>query len=58
MINALNPFAKGVKVIKHRVALLETEVSSLRKANKALSKRRRAKRARIRLGGSLTVQDV
>ena len=42
----------------HQVALLRSEVSSLRKANEALSKRRRAKKKRIRLGGSLTVQDA
>jgi hypothetical protein len=58
MINAVDQFAKGAKAIMHRVALLEAEVSSLRKANEALSKRRRAKRARVRLGGSLTVQDA
>jgi hypothetical protein len=40
----------------HRVALLEAEVSTLRKANKGLSKRRRAKKTRVRLRGSLTVQ--
>jgi cell division protein FtsB len=58
MINAVDQFAKGAKAIMHRVALLEAEVSSLGKANEALSKRRRAKRARVRLGGSLTVQDA
>jgi hypothetical protein len=42
----------------HRVALLEAEVSSLRKANEGLSKRRRAKKTRVRLGGSLTIQDA
>jgi len=42
----------------HQVALLREEVSSLRKANEGLSKRRRAKKTRIRLGGSLTVQDA
>ena len=42
----------------HRLALLESEVSSLRKANKALSKRRRAKKTRIRQGGSLSFQDA
>lgn len=42
----------------HRVALLEVETSALRKANEVLSKRRRAKKNRIRLGGSLTVQDA
>jgi len=42
----------------HEVALLRTEVSALRKANKGLSKRRRAKKTRIRLGGSLTIQKA
>ena len=42
----------------HEVALLRTEVSALRKANKGLSKRRRAKKTHIRLGGSLTVQEA
>ena len=40
------------------MALLQAEVSSLRKANEALSKRRRAKKTRVRLGGSLAVQDA
>jgi len=42
----------------YEVALLRAEVSVLRKANKGLSKRRKAKKIRIRLGGSLTVQDA
>jgi len=42
----------------HEVALLRTEVSALRKANKGLSKRRKAKKIRIRLGGSLIVQEA
>jgi len=42
----------------HKVTLLRTEVSALHKANKALSKRRRAKKTRVRLKGSLTVQEV
>jgi len=45
-------------VIIYEVALLRTEVSALRKANKGLSKRRRAKKTRMRLGGSLTVQEA
>jgi len=40
----------------HEVALLYTEVFALRKAE--LSKRRRAKKTRVRLGGSLTVQEA
>ena len=42
----------------YEVALLRTEVSALRKANKELSKRRKAKKIRMRLGGLLTVQEV
>jgi len=42
----------------YEVALLRTEVSVLRKANKGFSKRRKAKKTRIRLGGSLTVQEA
>jgi len=42
----------------HQVALLRAENASLRKANESLSKRRRAKRTRIQLGGSLTLQDT
>jgi len=45
-------------VVIYEVALLRAEVSALRKANKGLSKRRRAKKTHIRLGGSLTVQDA
>ena len=58
MLNAVDQFAKGAKAIMHRLALLEAETSKLRKANEALSKRRRAKKTHVRLGGSLTVQDA
>ena len=44
--------------VMHQVALLRSENASLRKANEALSKRRRAKRTRVQLGGSLTVQGA
>jgi DDE superfamily endonuclease len=58
MLYAIDQFIKGTTAIMHQVALLRTEVGSLRKANEALSKRRRAKKTRVRLGGSLTVQDA
>ena len=58
MLSAIDQFAKGAKAMMHEVALLRTEVSALRKANEALSKRRRAKRTRIQRGGILTVQYV
>jgi hypothetical protein len=53
----MDQFTKGATAMMHQVALLRTEVRDLRTANKALSKRRRAKKSRVRLGGSLTIQD-
>ena len=58
MLTAVDQLAKGTMAVMHEVALLRSEVSSLRKANEALSKRRRAKRTRVQLGGSLAVQDA
>jgi hypothetical protein len=58
MLAAVDQLTKGTMAVMHEVALLRSEVSSLRKANEALSKRRRAKKTRVRLGGSLTVQDA
>jgi len=58
MLAAMDQFTKGAMGIMHEVALLRAEVSSLRKANEELSKRRRAKKTRVRLGGSLTVQEA
>jgi hypothetical protein len=58
MLHAVDQFAKGTKAIMHRLALLEADNAKLRKANEALSKRRRAKRTRVQLGGSLTMQDA
>jgi len=58
MLAAIDQLTKGTIAVIHQVALLQAEVSSLRKANEALSKRRRAKKTRMRLGGSLAVQDA
>ena len=40
------------------MTLLSAKVRTLRAANEALSKRRRAKKAHIRQGGALTVEDA
>jgi len=58
MLTAVDRLAKGIMAVMHEVALLHTEVSALRKANKGLSKRRRVKKTRVQLGGSLTVQEA
>ena len=58
MLTAVDRLTKGTMAVMHEVALLRTEISALRKANEGLSKRRRAKKTRVRLGGSLTVQEA
>ena len=55
MLTTIDQLAKGTMAVMYEVALLRSEVSSLYKANEALSKRRRAKRIRVQLGGSLAV---
>jgi len=58
MLTAVDRLARGIMAVMYEVALLRTEVSVLRKANEGLSKRRRAKKIRVRLGGSLTIQEA
>ena len=58
MLAAVDQLTKGTMAVMHQVALLRAENVALRKANEALSKRRRAKRTRVQLGGSLAVQDA
>jgi len=55
MLTAVDRLAKGTMAVMYEVALLRIEVSVLRKVNEGLSKRRRAKKIRVRLGGLLTV---
>ena len=50
--------AKGTEILAHKITLLLAEVRILRAANKALSKRRRAKKTRVRQGGALTIEDA
>jgi hypothetical protein len=42
----------------YQIALLHGEIETLRKANEGLNKRRRAKKTRVRLGGTLMLQDT
>ena len=50
--------AKGTEILAHEITLLLAEVRILRVANKALSKRYRAKKTRVRQGGALTIEDT
>jgi hypothetical protein len=50
--------AKGTEILAHENTLLTAEIRTLRKANEALSKRRRAKKTRVRQGGALEVEQA
>lgn len=54
---AMDQFAKGARGIMHRMALLRAENEQLRGANATLSKRRRARKTRLRQGGSMTIAE-
>ena len=58
LFETIKSLAKGTERLAHENTLLSAEVRTLRAANEALSKRRRAKKTRIRQGGALTVEDA
>ena len=58
IFETVTSLVKGTEILAYEVTLLSSEVRTLRKANEALSKRRRAKKTRIRQGGALTVEDA
>ena len=58
IFTAVNQMARGMEAITHQLTLQTAELRTLRQANEALSKRRRAKKSRIRKGGALTVEDA
>jgi hypothetical protein len=57
ILAAVDQIAKGTCGIMHQVALLKAEVTQLREANIILSKRRRARKTRLRQGGSITIAE-
>jgi hypothetical protein len=58
ILRAIDQIAKGTMKVMHEVVLVKARVRELEEANIALSKRRRAKKSRIRVGGPLSVQDA
>ena len=58
IFQAVEQLTKGVEEMAHMMTLLKAETHNLRKANEALSKRRRVKKTRVRQGGVLTVGDA
>lgn len=57
ILSAVDQITKGTCGIMHKLALLKSEVEQLRKANALLSKRRRARKTRLRQGGSMTIDE-
>jgi hypothetical protein len=58
LLEAVDQLAKGATTVMHRITLLHTEVSTLHKANTALSRQRRAKKTRIPITGALNIQEA
>ncbi|CCF47815.1 transposase, partial [Colletotrichum higginsianum] len=50
--------ARGISKLAHRLAIVEAENRKLRTGIEVLSKRRRAKKTRLRLGGSLNTAEA
>ncbi len=55
---AVDHITKGASKFMHQLALLKAENQNLRQANEVLSKRRRAKKTRLRQGGSLSQREA
>jgi hypothetical protein len=58
LFETVTALAKGTERLAHELTVVNAELRTLRAANEALSKRRRAKKNRIRQGGALTVEDA
>jgi hypothetical protein len=58
LFETVTALAKGTERLAHELTLVNAELRTLRAANEALSKRRRAKKNRIRQGGVLTVEEA
>ena len=58
IFEAAEQMARGLEAIAHSMTLIQQENRNLRQANEALSKRRRAKKIRVRKGEALTAGDV
>ena len=57
ILTAIDQVTKGACGIMHKMALLQAEVDQLREANVTLSRRRRARKTRLRQGGSMMIAE-
>ncbi|KFY88377.1 hypothetical protein V500_06376 [Pseudogymnoascus sp. VKM F-4518 (FW-2643)] len=58
MYTIIDAQARGMSKMAHELVLLRAELKDVRAANEVLSKRQRAKKARLRQGGSLSFQEA
>lgn len=58
LIESLGSLVRGITSISHRATLAEAKVVELKNAMHVLSKRRRARKTRLRNGGSFTQQEA
>jgi hypothetical protein len=58
ILAAVDRLSKGTQSLAHAVSLLTQENKTLREANAALCKRRRAKRTYVQDGGALSTQEA
>jgi len=57
IFEGIDHLAKGAHMFMHRMALLEAENKILRATNNTLSRRRRAKKQRLRDSGAMSIAD-
>jgi hypothetical protein len=53
ILAAIDYFAKGTKIIMHKLALIKAKCAELRKANRIFNRCRRTKKTRLQNGKSL-----
>lgn len=58
IIESLDQLNRGMSSILHGYDLVRCQLAETREANRLISKRRRAKKSRLRKGGSMSQQDI
>lgn len=58
IFETVKALAKGTELLAYANTLLVAKLCTLRQANEALSRRRRAKKTHVRAEGVITVEDV
>ena len=57
MVEAFKKVSKGAAIIAHKLVLAQKEITELRVANEAATRRKSHKRKRVQREGTLTVED-